>query len=187
MRPTRRMALTARGAAVLATLAVLCTTAAAQFSVPGVTDAINPFPVIGLPLDDTRHDSIDRRLPVRDLPVAIHIEVDADLLYDFQTGQIRMSAQDLLQQAANLIYERAKSPVRIECDSDRTPPAAAQKLAQSCATTLSQYLVTQEKVTNVKFTSVGVSVARPPPPDRSDILAPLPRRQNKIVIDFAKR
>jgi len=95
----------------------------------------------------------------------IRVEVNADLLYSFEDGKVRVSASDLLAQAANLIYERARSPVRIECRSDRMPAAAAQKLANACAAALLQYLVREEKVTNVKFSSVGVSVPPPAPPD----------------------
>jgi hypothetical protein len=172
------------GSLAVVALAVVSTAAVAQFSVPGVTD-LDPFPVIGIPLEPADRDDNYRRLPFRDLPAAIHIEANADQLYDYRSGQVRISASDLLQQAANLIYTRAKSPVRIECLTDRTPAAAAQKLAQACATALSQYLVTQEKVTNVKFTSLGVTV--PPPPDPYDSLAPLLPRQNSVVIDFAKK
>jgi len=91
----------------------------------------------------------------------------------------------MLQQAANLIYDSAKSPVRIECRSDRTP--AAQKLADACAAALTQYLVKDEKVTNVKFSSVGVSVPPPAPPDPRDPFAPLPPRQTKVLIVFGKK
>jgi len=92
-----------------------------------------------------------------------------------------------LAQAANLIYERAKSPVRIECRSDRAPAAAAQKLADACAAALLQYLVKEEKVINVKFASVGVSVPPPAPPDPRDPFAPLPPRQTKVLIVFVKK
>jgi outer membrane protein OmpA-like peptidoglycan-associated protein len=110
--------------------------------------------------------------------------LSADLLYSFEDAKVRLSASDLLAQAANLIYERAKSPVRIECRSDRAPAEAAQKLADACAAALLQYLVKEEKVTNVKFASVGVRVAPPAPPDP---FAPLPPRQTKVLIVFVKK
>jgi outer membrane protein OmpA-like peptidoglycan-associated protein len=166
-------------------LAVLGTAAAAQFSIPGMEP--EPFPVIGIPLQQDAPDDNDRRLPYRDLTNEIRIEVDADLLYDFQGGQVRQSASDLLQQAANLIYERAKSPVRIECHVDRGPAAAEQKTGQLCAIALAQYLITQEKVTGMKFTSLGMGVPPPAPRDPNDPLAPLPVRQSKVVIDFLKK
>jgi len=144
-------------------------------------------PVFSVPLERPQSSETYRRLPVRDMPNEIRVEVDADLLYSFEDGKVRLSASDLLAQAANLIYERAKSPVRIECRSDRTPAAAAQKLADACAAALMQYLIKEEKVTYVKFASVGVSVPPPAPPDPRDPFAPLPPRQTKVLIVFAKK
>jgi len=144
-------------------------------------------PVFSVPLERPQSSETYRRLPVRDMPNEIRVEVDADLLYSFEDGKVRLSASDLLAQAANLIYERAKSPVRIECLSDRTPAAAAQKLADACAAALMQYLIKEEKVTYVKFASVGVSVPPPAPPDPRDPFAPLPPRQTKVLIVFAKK
>lgn len=144
-------------------------------------------PVFSVPLDRPQSSETYRRLPFRDIGNEIRIEVNADLLYSFEDARVRLSASDLLAQAANLIYERAKSPVRIECRSDRAPAAAAQKLADACAAALLQYLVREEKVTNVKFSSVGVSVPPPPPPDPRDPFAPLPPRQTRVLIVFGKK
>ena len=108
-------------------------------------------PVFSIPLDRPQSSETYRRLPFRDMGNEIRIEVNADLLYSFEDAKVRSSASDLLAQGANLIYERAKSPVRIECRSDRAPAAAAQKLADACAVALLQYLVKEEKVTNVKL------------------------------------
>lgn len=162
-------------------IAALTTAAAAQVDAPG------SFPIFRAPLDRPQSAENYRRLPFRDMGNEIRIEVNADLLYSFEDGKVRLSASDLLDQAANLIYERAKSPVRIECRTDRAPAAAAQKLADACAAALLQYLVREEKVTNVKFASVGVSVSPPAPPDPRDPFAPLPPRQTKVLIVFAKK
>jgi outer membrane protein OmpA-like peptidoglycan-associated protein len=144
-------------------------------------------PLFSVPLDRPQTSETYRRLPVRDMPNEIRVEVNADLLYSFEDGKVRASASDLLAQAANLIYERAKSPVRLECRSDRMPAAAAQKLADACAAALTQYLIKEEKVTTVKFASVGVRVPPPAPPDPRDPFAPLPPRQTKVLIEFAKK
>jgi outer membrane protein OmpA-like peptidoglycan-associated protein len=144
-------------------------------------------PVFSVPLDRPQSSETYRRLPFRDMGNEIRIEVNAGLLYSFEDAKVRLSASDLLAQAANLIYERAKSPVRIECRSDRAPAAAAQKLAEACAAALLQYLVKEEKVTNVKISSVGVSVPPPAPPDPRDPFAPLPPRQTKVLIVFGKK
>src|ERR1700746_2899006 len=101
----------------IAALSALASAAAAQ------------TPVFSVPLDRPQSSETYRRLPFRDMANEIRIEVNADLLYSFEDGKVRQSASDLLAQAANLIYERAKSPVRIECRSDRAPAAAAQELA----------------------------------------------------------
>jgi hypothetical protein len=78
-------------------------------------------PVFSVPLDRPQSSETYRRLPFRDMGNEIRIEVNADLLYSFEDAKVRLSASDLLEQAANLIYERAKSPVRIECRSNRVP------------------------------------------------------------------
>src|SRR5215472_4631909 len=144
-------------------------------------------PLFSVPLERPQSSEIYRRLPVRDAGTEVRVEVRADLLYSFEDGKVRASASDLLAQTANLIYERARSPVRIECRSDHMPAAAAQKRVDACAAALLQYLVREEKVTNVKFSSVGVSVPPPAPPDPRDPFAPLPPRQNQVLIVFGKK
>ena len=126
------------------------------------------FPILSAPLEPAQTAETYRRLPVRETSNEIRIEVNADLLYSFEDGKIRASASDLFQQAANLIYGRAKSPVRIECSSDRPPPATTQKVAQACAAAVMAYLVNDEKVTNVKFASAGIAVPPPAPPNPPD-------------------
>jgi hypothetical protein len=113
-------------------LATLSAPAAAQISsapntVPG-TEA-NPFPVLSMPSQLDRPADHYRHLPSRDLGNAISIQVATAALYDFNVMQMNSRAEDYLQQTANLIYEKAKGPVRIECRSDRGAPAVAQKLA----------------------------------------------------------
>jgi hypothetical protein len=104
-----------------AAIAALITAAVAKVDAPG------SFPIFSVPLDRPQSSETYRRLPFRDSGNEIRIEVNADLLYSFEDAKVCLSASDLLAQAANLIYERAKSPVHVECRSDRTPVAAAQK------------------------------------------------------------
>src|SRR5580658_11158266 len=151
----RRFALT------LLAIALLTAPAAAQISsapntVPG-TEA-NPFPVLNMPSQlDTPADRY-RHLPSHDLGNAISIQLASAALYDFDRLQVQPRAGDYLQQAANLIFEQAKGPERIECRSDRGAPATAQKLAAQCAAAIAQWLTVQEKLTKVKFVTVGSSV-----------------------------
>jgi hypothetical protein len=132
-----------------------------------------------------------RRLPYQNLPGEIRIELAADTLYDFDKDEIRSSAADYIQQTANLIFEEAKGPVRIECRSDRLPTAVGQKLAARCANTIAQRLTVQENL-KVKFTTVGTSVPPAAPATRADYpLAaqpkPNPTARPSVTIVFAKK
>jgi len=170
-------------------LAALGTSAVAQIpsapnTVPGAE--ANPFPVIQMRPADSAPDHY-RHLPYRDLATSIRIEIASATLYDFDLTQVRRSAADYLQQAANLIFEHAAGPVRIECRTDRGGPAAAQKLATQCALAVSQWLTVQEKLTKVKFVTVGTGVPPPAAPDPRDLMPkPSPNLSN-ITIDFAKK
>ena len=173
----------------LIALSALGTGAVAQISsapntIPGTET--NPFPVIQMRPPDTAPDHY-RHLPYRDLATAIRIEIASAALYDFNTAQVRSNAADYLQQAANLIFERAAGPVRIECRTDRGVPAAAQKLAAQCALAISQWLAVKEKLSKVKFVTVGTSVPPPAAPDPHDLMPkPSPNLSN-VTIDFAKK
>jgi hypothetical protein len=77
-----RVALFAIGA-----IAALSSAAAAQ--VPA------SFPVLRAPLERSQSAETYRRLPVREAGNEIRIEVNADLLYNFEDAKIRLSASDL--------------------------------------------------------------------------------------------
>ena len=180
-----------RAAPTLIVLAALAAAApaAAQISsapntVPG-TEA-NPFPILGVQTNRASANTF-RHLPSRDIGGAVRIELAAAALYDFDRGQVRGDAADYMQQAANLIFEEAKGPVRIECRSDRGAQAVAQKLAAQCAAAVSQWLTVQERLTKVKFTTVGTAVPSPGVPNPNDPFAKRGPSLTSITIDFAKK
>lgn len=165
-------------------LALCCGTAAAQ------SISIDPnsnFPVLGFPTQHDEPTDTYRHLSHREINGTIHIALAAGTLYDFEQGKVRGSAADYLQQIANLIFEQANGPVRIECRSDLSPPAAAQKAALACAAALSQWLTVQERLTHVKFTTIGTSVPPPAAVDPNDPFAKPAPRQTNVTIDFAKK
>ena len=179
-----------RASITLVTLAAFAVPATAQISsapntVPG-TEA-NPFPVLNVPSQRDGPADRYRHLPMRDLGNAISIQVASGALYDFNLMQVNSRAEDYLQQTANLIFEKAKGPVRIECRSDRGAPAVAQKLAAQFAAAIAQWLTVQEKLTKVKFVTVGSSVPPPAPPDPHDLMAKPSPSFASITIDFAKK
>src|SRR5215475_15232411 len=134
--PIKRGAMMIRSALpILYVLTVLASSASAQ----GFGIDLNSLrPTFRLPLQGDTNADTYRRLPYQDLASEIRIEVAADVLYDFNKGEVRSSAADYFQQAANLIFEEAKGPVRIECRCDRAPPAIGQKLAERCASAIAQ-------------------------------------------------
>jgi outer membrane protein OmpA-like peptidoglycan-associated protein len=146
-------------------------------------------PAFHMPLpENTNTDNSFRRLPYQDLGSEIHIELAADALFDFDKGTVRSSAADYFQQAANLIFEEAKGRVRVECQSDRDPPATGQKLAEQCATAIAQWMTVEEKLTKVKFTAVGKRVAATAiAPGTNNLSAPKPNSRPSITIVFAKK
>jgi outer membrane protein OmpA-like peptidoglycan-associated protein len=154
-------------------------------TVPG-TEA-NPFPVIEMQSNYGERPEHYRHLPFRDLATSISIQLPSAALYDFNVMAVRANAADYLQQAANLIFEHANGSVRIECRSDRGAPQAAQKLAAQCALAISQWLTTQEKLTKVKFVTVGTAVPLPAAPDPRDLMPKAAPSQSNITIDFAKK
>jgi outer membrane protein OmpA-like peptidoglycan-associated protein len=173
----------------LAALATLSAGAAAQG-----TNSGSGFPLFGLPLQQdgkSRDTDNFQRLPFRDLPTEIHIDLAADALFDFDRGEVRASAREYLAQIANLIFDRAGGPVRIECRSDRTSdrgaPVASQKLAQRCAAAIQDWLVKQEKLTKVRFTTTGIGVQAAPSANPNDPFAKAPESRSGISIVFAKR
>jgi outer membrane protein OmpA-like peptidoglycan-associated protein len=171
---------------ILFSLAILTSEASAQ----GV--AIDPNslrPSFRMPLSGNTNADTFKRLPYQDLGNEIHIEVAADELYDFDKGEVRSSAADYFQQAANLIFEEAKEQVRIECHSDRDPPAIGQKLAERCANTIAQWMIVEEKLTKVKFTAVGkrVPAAAAIAPNTNNLVAPKPNSRPSVTIVFAKK
>jgi hypothetical protein len=170
---------------ILFSLAILTSEASAQ----GV--AIDPNtlrPSLRMPLSGNTNADTYKQLPYQDLGSEIRIELAADALYDFNKGEIPSSADDYIRQAANLIFEEAKGQVRIECRSDRDPPAIGQKLAERCANAIVQRMVVQEKLTKVKFTAVGTRLSPAAiAPNTNNLLAPKPNTRPSVTIVFMKK
>lgn len=156
----------------LCIFAVLATPAAAQF----------PTPSLHFPTQRDGPPDTYKHLPYRDLGGEIRIEIAAEALYDFERGGILPAAADYMQQAANLIFENAKGPVRIECHSER-----GQNAAEHCAAIIAQWLTTKERLTKVKFVTVGMATPPPAPVNRNDPFARTPNNPSNVLIVFAKK
>jgi outer membrane protein OmpA-like peptidoglycan-associated protein len=166
--------------------------AAAQIPMPGRDPSLDQ-PMTGVPFTMGQPQSPTdtyRRPRIRETMTDIQIEVPTDSLFDFDRSSVRPDAWELLGEMANTIQDRSKGIVRIECHTDRGPPADTQKRAERCAAAIQQWLIQRERLTNVKFATVGFGTPAPGPaaanPPFNDPDA-VTRRRNSVQIVFAKK
>jgi outer membrane protein OmpA-like peptidoglycan-associated protein len=118
------------------------------------------------------------------------IELPADVLFDFDKKDIRPDAALALKDAARILREQAKGPVRIEGHTDGKGAAAYnQTLSEQRAASVRQWLADKEGLTQVSFTVRGLGATKPAAPntnpDGSD--NPENRQKNRrVAIVFAK-
>ncbi len=129
-------------------------------------------------------------LQVKEIGQEIHIELAADVLFDFDKADIRPSAQSALHQAAEIIRQHAKSTVRIEGHTDsKGNDAYNQKLSERRANSVKTWLTDKEGLGNVQFATQGFGAKRPvapnKKPDGSD--DPEGRQKNRRVEIIARK
>jgi outer membrane protein OmpA-like peptidoglycan-associated protein len=130
-------------------------------------------------------------LSVTETATGTRIELPADILFDFDKADIRLGAEPVLRQAADLLRQRASGQVRIEGHTDaKGTPTYNQKLSERRAAAVEQWLVKHEGLADVRFLVVGYgaqrSVAPNMRPDGSD--NPEGRQKNRRVeIVFARQ
>jgi outer membrane protein OmpA-like peptidoglycan-associated protein len=123
-------------------------------------------------------------LQIKETKTEIHIELAADVLFDFDKADIRPTAQEALKQAAAVIRANARGQVRIEghTDSKGSDPLN-QKLSERRALSVRNWLVGKEGLASVKFSTQGFGAKRPvapnSKPDGSD--DPDGRQKNRRV------
>lgn len=120
----------------------------------------------------------------------VTIELPGDVLFDFDKSDIRPDAAGALKQAANILRERAKGPVRVEGHTDAKGAAAYnQKLSEARANSVKQWLVEKEGLGKLNFTIKGFGATKPTAPntnpDGSD--NPDGRQKNRrVALVFGK-
>lgn len=123
-------------------------------------------------------------LRVRETKTEIRIELSADVLFDFDKADIRRDAHAALKQAADIIREKARGPVRIEGHTDSKGSASYnQKLSERRANSVKDWFVSKEGLKDVKFDTKGIAARKPvasnTKPDGSD--DPEGRQMNRRV------
>ena len=118
------------------------------------------------------------------------IELPADVLFDFDKSEIRPDAALALKEAAGILREKAKGPVRVEGHTDAKGSASYnQTLSEARANSVKQWLIDKEGLSSLAFTIKGLGAAKPAAPnanpDGSD--NPEGRQQNRrVALVFGK-
>jgi outer membrane protein OmpA-like peptidoglycan-associated protein len=158
--------------------------AAAQRNLAGKTeDLIFQTKDLTFTVDDLAGKTKD--LEVKETKTEIHINLAADVLFDFDKSTLRPSARDALHQAAAIIRDNAKgSTVRIDgyTDSKGSDPYN-QRLSDRRAESVRNWFVTKEGLKDVSFATKGYGAKNPvapnTKPDGSD--DPDGRQKNRRV------
>jgi outer membrane protein OmpA-like peptidoglycan-associated protein len=140
--------------------------AAAQRNLAGKTeDLIFQTKDLTFTVDDLAGKTKD--LEVKETKTEIHINLAADVLFDFDKSTLRPSARDALHQAAAIIRDNAKgSTVRIDgyTDSKGSDPYN-QRLSDRRAESVRNWFVTKEGLKDVSFATKGYGAKNPAAPN----------------------
>src|SRR5690349_14189799 len=112
----------------------------------------------------TRQPFVDQAsgISVKENAYEIRIELEADILFDFDKADIRPSAARALHQAANLIRIHGTSPVRVEGHTDSKGSADYnQRLSEHRANSVRLWLAQEEHLIRVRFMTTGYGASRP--------------------------
>ena len=123
-------------------------------------------------------------LQMKETDTEIRIELAADVLFDFDKAEIRRDARNALKQVGDIIREKARGTVRIEGHTDsKGADAYNQKLSERRANSVRDWLVKNEGLKNVRFSTTGFGAKKPAvsntKPDGSD--DPEGRQKNRRV------
>lgn len=106
-------------------------------------------------------------LQVKESDTEIRIELAADVLFDFDKATILPKAQEALKQAATIIREKGKGTVRVEGHTDgKGSDAYNQKLSERRAAAVKAWLITNEGIGNVDFSTAGFGAKQPEVPNK---------------------
>jgi outer membrane protein OmpA-like peptidoglycan-associated protein len=123
-------------------------------------------------------------LQLKETDTEIRIEIAADVLFEFDKADLRRDARNALKQVGDIIKEKAKSTVRVEGHTDsKGSDAYNQKLSERRANSVRDWLVKNEGLKNVRFSTSGFGAKKPAvsntKPDGSD--DPEGRQKNRRV------
>jgi outer membrane protein OmpA-like peptidoglycan-associated protein len=131
-----------------------------------------------------------QNLRIKETPTEIHIELAADVLFDFDKANIKPQAAAALKQVASMIRNKAVGVVRIEGHTDsKGSDAYNLRLSRRRANSVKTWLIHKENLKNVAFETRGFGAKKPIAPntksDGSD--NPEGRQKNRRVEIILKK
>jgi len=106
-------------------------------------------------------------LQVRQTGNEVRIQLAADVLFDFDKATILPKAESTLQQAAQIIRDKAKGAVRIEGYTDaKGSDAYNQRLSDRRAAAVKDWFVNRGGLRNVTFATKGFGAQNPVAPNK---------------------
>jgi outer membrane protein OmpA-like peptidoglycan-associated protein len=129
-------------------------------------------------------------LQVNETDTEVHIDLAADVLFDFDKSDILPRAQQTLHQAAEIIRDKEKGLVQIEGYTDaRGSDVYNQKLSERRAKTVRDWMMNKESLKHVHFSIGGFGTSKPvapnTKPDGTD--NPEGRQKNRRVEIIVKK
>jgi outer membrane protein OmpA-like peptidoglycan-associated protein len=123
-------------------------------------------------------------LQVKEVGNEIRIDLNADVLFDFDKADLLPKAQETLTKAAALIKEQAKGTVRVEGHTDsKGDDAYNMRLSEKRANAVRDWFRTKGGLANMQFATKGFGETQPVAPntrpDGSD--DPESRQKNRRV------
>jgi outer membrane protein OmpA-like peptidoglycan-associated protein len=163
-------------------IALLVLFAVAQ--VAGKVIDLAPPKILDLISNGTEMNATVQDLQVKEIGNTVQIELNADVLFDFDKADILPKAEDTLQKAAAIIKQRAKGTVLIAGHTDsKGSDAYNQPLSERRANSVRDWFVTKGGLSAVKFETKGFGSKQPvvpnQKPDGSD--DPEGRQKNRRV------
>lgn len=97
----------------------------------------------------------------------IEVTLPADVLFDFDKADLRPSAQQALQEVANLARDKARGPVAVHGHTDALGgDAYNQKLSERRANAVKAWLVAREGLPAARLSTAGFGARNPVAPNR---------------------
>ena len=124
------------------------------------------FRTLDLLIAATEVEGAVTNLAVKETETEIRISLSADVLFDFDSSDIKAEAAAALGQVAGLIRAHTNQPVRIEGHTDSKGSDAYNKaLSEDRALSVQDWLVEKEGLDGSGFETVGFGESQPAAPN----------------------